>query len=487
MPRPTPEQLERINKFTARELTAEEVYVFPNMMIDDQVTAYSSKLHPNLLRKFVKDANKGVGLLMNHNSRSLPVGRSFGADIREEFDEEYGYTHSVYGQFYIDLGRQTESGMSTDDIVKGIDAGTIFDTSIGFNATQWNCTICNHDIRDYINCSHFPGEKYEVKGEDGVYRTDTCYVMAGEDGDGELLENSLVYSGACNRATIKNNFSRGGGVSGETKGSKLHLVENFKNIPLNATITQYYTKDGSVLFTDTADRTDGAEYLKQRSESEVEYAKIEAMFSQVGVEITENLTADELTAKVKEAFSAKDSQVKTLTADLESVRGELATATTDLEAEKQLSATKDQAIEELTRTNEELTEKAELANTYRQDLTNQALELGVRAQGNAFNSKMYEKFLGTLSVAEIKEVIQGFDAEVNTRFSGARVSDGSTGGEQRLNNGTPKSREDFENETDFRNFVADEATKYSKEQGVSITEATKFMFKKYSKQDGSAE
>lgn len=486
MPRPTPEQLERINKFTARPLSAEEVYVFSSMMIDDQVTAYNSKLHPNLLRKFVKDANRGVGLLMNHNSRSLPVGRSFYADIREEFDEDYGYTQSVYGQFYIDLGRQTESGMSTDDLVKGIDAGTIFDTSIGFNATQWNCTICGHDIRDYMNCSHFPGEKYEVKGEDGVYRTETCYVIAGEDGDGELLENSLVYAGACNRATIKNNFSRGESVSGESKGSKLHLVENFKNIPLNATITQYYTKDGSVLFTDTAERTNGAEYLKQRSESEVEFEKIQAMFSQVGIEITKDLTTDELSAKVKEAFSAKDSQVQSLTAELESVRGELATATKDLEAEKQLSATKDATIEELTRTNEELTEKAELANTYRQDLTSQALELGVRAQGNAFNAKMYEKFLGTLSVAEIKEVIQGFEAEVNSRFAGARVSDGNAG-EHRLKKDNPQSREDFETETEFRNFVAEEARKYAKEQGVSISEATKFMFKKYSKADGSAE
>ncbi|MEK5060944.1 MULTISPECIES: hypothetical protein [unclassified Paenibacillus] len=487
MPRPTPEQLARINKFTARELTEEEVYVFPNMMIDDQVTSYSSKLHPNLLRKFVKDANRGVGLLMNHNSRSLPVGRSFGADIREEFDEEYGYTQSVYGQFYIDLGRQTESGMSTDDLVKGIDAGTIFDTSIGFNAATWNCSLCNHDIRDYMNCSHYPGEQYEIKGDDGVFRTETCYVIAGEDGDGELLENSLVYAGACNRATIKNNFSRGESVSGESKGSKLHLVENFKNIPLNATITQYYTRDGSVLFTDSADRTNGAEYLKQRSESEVEFAKLQAMFSQVGVEITETQTPDELTAKVKEAFAAKDAQVGTLTADLESVRGELATAATNLEAEKQLSATKDVTIEELTRTNEELTEKAELANTYRQDLSEQALDLGVRAQGNAFNKTMYEKFLGTLSVAEIKEVIQGFEAEVNTRFAGARITDGSVGGEQRLNNGQPKSREDFETETEFRNFVADEATKYAKEQGVSITDATKLMFKKYSNADGSAE
>lgn len=487
MPRPTPEQLEKINRFAMRPLTAEEVYVFPNMMIDDRPTAYSSKLHENLLRKFVKDANKGVGLLMNHNNRSLPVGRSFNAEIREEFDEEYGeYVKSVYGMFYIDLGRQTESGMSTDDIVKGIEAGTIFDTSIGFNASSWKCSICNHDIRDWENCSHWPGEKYQVKGSDGVHREETCYVIAGEDGEGELLENSLVYAGACDRATIKHNFSRGESVSGDSKGSKLHLVENFKNIPLNATIYQYYTKDGSVLFTDTAERTNGSELLKKRSESEVEFAKVQALLSQLGIEINENQTVEELTVKVKEAFSAKDAQIQALTTDLETVRGELATMATDLEAEKQLSATKDATIEELTRTNEELTEKAELANTYRQDLTAQALELGVRAQGNAFNTKMYEKFLGTLSIPEIKEVIQGFEAEVQSRFAGARVTDGGKGGEQRLGKDAPKSREDFETEHEFRAFVADEATKYAKEHGVSITEATKLMFKKYSK-DGSAE
>lgn len=477
MPVPTPEQLEKINKFALVPLTEDNCYVFEDLMIDDQPTAYYSKIHPNLLSKFMADANRGVGLLMNHNNRSLPVGRSFSADIREEYDEELGKTvKSVYGWFYIDLGRNTESGMTTDDIVKGIDAGTIFDTSIGFNANKWDCSICGNDIRDWKNCDHFPGEKYQVKDETGVFTEQTCYVIAGADGDGELLENSLVYAGACNRATIKKNFSVGDSVSEFEKGTKLHLVENFKNIPMDATIYQYYTKDGSVLFTDSSERTDGLEQLKKRSENAVEFAQFKAVLDKFSIKAD---TPEELSAAIEELqnLSAEVEMHKTKVTELES---DLAAKTEELETVKSELTAKDEIITELTAINEDLTEKAELANTYRQDLTAKALELGVRAQGNAFNQEMYERFLGTLSIDEIKEVINGFEKEVEERFTGARISKGSDKSRKtRLSNPEPKSKDDFESEVEFRNYVAEEAVKYAKENNVSLKEATKAIYAKF--------
>ncbi len=465
--RPTPEQLAKINRFSLRPLSAEEVFVFPDMMIDNQETAYNTVMHPNILNKFVEDANKGIGLLMNHNQRSLPVGRSFDSKLAIEHDPETGqYIHSVYGYFYIDLGRQTESGMSTDDIVKGITAGTVFDTSIGFNADSWKCSICGNDIRDFMSCPHIPGEKYVVT-RDGKDVIEKCLVIVGEDGKGELIENSLVFAGACDRATITKEFSAKG-VNDLEKGSKLHLVDNIKNIPLNATIYGYYTKDGPVLFTDTSERTNGAEILKRRSEEQVELKELQEILARFGIQAeTKEQLETELAAKV-----ADDKVV--------SLETELAQVKTELETIKEELVKKDEIIAELMKANEELTEKAGLVETYRTDLINKALELGVRAQGNAFQTELFKKFLNTLSIDEIKEVIKGFEAEVAAKFEGARFtvpSDRTI----RVRNNEPSSRDDFETEEEFRAFVAEKAVEYAKANNVSLGEATKLMYKKFAK------
>lgn len=482
MPKPTQQQLEKINKFSMSEMTEKNCVVFNDMMIDNQMTAYSSIVHKNLLNTFAKNAKRGTPLMTGHDTSKLPVGRSYDANIIVEYDDNGNEMYSLYGEFYIDLGRNTESGMSTDDLAKGIEAGTIFDTSIGFNANSWTCSICGNDIRDYTKCSHYPGRKYAVEreGEDVI---ETCYVVAGMDGLGELLENSLVFAGACDRATIKNQFSAQNTVKESGKGTKLHLVDNFKNIPLDAKIYQYYTKDGSVLFTDSPDRTEGDEILKKRSDEGVELAKIKEVLGEFGIEVE---TPDELSAKLKEInkaeeLTAKETELNELNVKVEELEGKLSAKDEEFNAKVEELSAKETEIEGLKVERDELLVKSELAETYRNDLTEKALGLGVRAQGNAFNKDMYSRFLGTLSVDEIKEVILGFEKEVDNKFEGARTSNPKAGKTEK-----EMTVEDFETEVEFRDFVADKASAYAKENGVSIGEATRLMMKKYSK-DGSDE
>ena len=479
MAKPTQEQLTKINKFAQSPRTEEDTFVFSPLMIDDQVTCYHSTLHPKLLEKLMSDAQLGAPLLMNHNNRQLPVGRSFDAKLQQDVENGQIMT-SVYGEYYIDLGRMTQGGMSTDDVAKGIDAGTIFDVSIGFNATSWKCSICDHDIRDWMNCSHIPGRTYEVKGDDNVYRNQKCLVKVGEDGEGELLELSLVYAGACNRATIKQEFSQES-VRDSDKGSNLLIVDDFKNIPLSAKIYQYYTKDGSVLFTDTDERTNGAEILRKRSEDDVELAKIVELMKTFGIEFdSEEALSAKLTELTKEVPDQSE-LLKSVEGERDTAQGELARVQGELDTVNTQLAAKDATIDELTKANEALSAQAGIAETYRADLITQTLDAGVRAQGNAFNRDLFEKFLGTLSIDEIKGALSGFDAEAEAKFSGARHSDAQAPkGDNEL--GVPN----VEDEAEFRAFVADKAMTYAKENGVSIKEATKVVYAKYTKnEDGS--
>jgi hypothetical protein len=371
--------------------------------------------------------------------------------------------------------------MTTDDLVKGIDAGTIFDVSVGFNATVWQCSICGNDIRNYRECSHIPGREYIVES-----KIEKCKVLVGEGGDGELLELSLVYAGACNRATIKSTFSADG-VKEPVKGTNLYVVDNIKNIPMNTNIYQYYTKDGSVLLTDTEERTEGLEYINKRSEDNVNEA-LKLFNETFGLDLKD---AAELSAKIKELatdmsaskdeVTTKLSEVTDLTTKLDTLTSDLSTVSAELEVTKTTLAEKDTLIGELTTANEDLTAKAGLADTYMSDLVKETIELGIKANGNAFQTDLFEKFLATLSIDEVKAARDGFQKDVDAKFSGAtRVTEEDRALGDRLNKDVPS----MDDEVEFRNYVADKAVEYSKENKVSITEATKIMYRKYSSEEG---
>lgn len=484
MPTPTKEQLERINRFSMEPLTEDDVYVFEDLMIDDQETAYHTVLHENLLRKFVTDINKGISLQLNHNSYQLPTGKSFGARLQEDVNESGDYIKSVYGEFFIDRDRQLEAGISTNDVIKGVEAGVISDSSIGFNATEWKCSICGNDIRDWWSCSHIPGKKYAVtrNDEDSVEK---CVVIVGENGVGEILENSLVYAGACDRASIVQNYCKD--VRYSEKGTKLRVVSDFKDVPLDAKIYQYYAKDGVVLLVDTDKSTGGAEQLRRRSELGVDFEKLMGVLDKYGIQAgsEEGLaSALEAMTSAQAQLADKEAELATSANTITELNAQLDNANSKLvEADEKLSA-KDTIITELTAANEELTQKAGLVETYRNDLVQQALTLGVRAQGNAFKTDLYERFLATLSIDEIKEVVTDLQAEVDAKFEVIRVSDATDRSLENRLNKQPSSKADFENEVEFRAYVAEKASEYSEEKGVSLIDATKEMYRKYS-QNGS--
>jgi len=474
MPQATAEQLDKINRFALKQLTEEDVYVFKDLMIDNCPTAYSSIIHDNLLSKFVADTNKGVALLMGHDNSKLPVGRSFNAYTVEEQANDGQMVKSVYGDFYIDLNRGTESGMTTNDIAKGIDSGTLFDTSIGFSAQSWDCSICGYDIRDWNNCSHIPGKDYQVEGDNGVYQTETCYVIAGKDGVGDLLENSLVYAGACDRASIVKTFSHNSNVREKEGSSKLNVITSFKNVPVEANIFQYYTKDGYVILSDMPEIK---RELDREGEELMNLADVKQTLSKLGIEFQ---NADELGAKVEGLtaelqtkltdvegqLGAKTEELTQVNAKVEELNTELADTTAKVEELSVKNA-------DLEKTNQELSASNEVAKQYRADLEQKAQELGIRAQGNAFNTELYNKFLSTLSVDEVKEVIKGFEAEISTRFEGTRTT------EVKVVDKNTEETFTAENEQELRNKIAEESMKLAKAEGISVKEATKKLYAKY--------
>ena len=126
------------------------------------------QIDKQLLNIFKDDANSGVSLLLDHSwassgSTAIPYGRTFNSQLKKSNIE--GEKWALYTDHYIVKGKEID-GKSTDAIIASIKDGTFFDTSIGWGANKYECSICGEN---YFRCDHYAGREYEV---------DTCYVIA---------------------------------------------------------------------------------------------------------------------------------------------------------------------------------------------------------------------------------------------------------------------------------------------------------------------
>lgn len=406
MPRPTAAQLRKVNKFSQTELKEDQVYVFRSLSADTLPVSryswfgeYSINMTEKMLQKLKKDYQNGVGLLASHDSSRLPFGRTFDAEtmvdevdgesVKTLYIDHYMVTH-MEGENGERRELNTELGMSTQQIADHIEVGHTFDTSIGFSIHDPKCSICKNSIRDYEKCEHIPGLTYTVDGEEV-----RCNIVADS---GEGVENSLVYAGAVNRALIQQtgkeqepeSFSLSGVQTPVKYGDKsLYNVDDVKNLPMGAELFCYLSKGNIELFTTTPERRDFSKYQKGREE----------MSNKAEGENTTLLAAQPLADVVLKsehdaALSAKQTELDTALSTVTELTEKLSKADSTIQ---------------------ELTAKSELAEQFTKDLVSDTVKAGVAARGNAFNAERYEKYLLTLSVADLKEELTAMKAE----FSGA--------------------------------------------------------------------
>lgn len=195
--KPTKEQLEKINRFTKRPLTEDEVSVVLVEAGSKELSAYYTSFDTKTLKKFAYDLQRGdVAASIFHKTRDvLPPGRSFDGYIVDD--------NKVYGWFYIPH--------ETDEfgLIKRLEYGTIFDVSMGVNTTFPECSICHNDLRDFDKCKHYPGQTYQVETPTGM-KEELCYAILrgtkeenGMYSDVSLSEVSFVTDGAIPGAGVK--------------------------------------------------------------------------------------------------------------------------------------------------------------------------------------------------------------------------------------------------------------------------------------------
>jgi hypothetical protein len=142
------EELEKINQYTMRQMTAEEVYTFKLEVCNDQVDRDFERFSLEALHGLAKML-KGKTIIRDHN----PTSGNQVARIYDTSVEQMEKSHRLTAKCYLprlEINR---------DFIAEIDAGIKKEVSIGCSMGKITCSVCGKDnLKE--SCGHIPGESY---------------------------------------------------------------------------------------------------------------------------------------------------------------------------------------------------------------------------------------------------------------------------------------------------------------------------------------
>ncbi len=194
------ETLEKINRFTRRELTAEEVYCFNLVLCDNDIDRDNEKFSKKALEKLA-ELYVGKTGIFNHD----PKGENQTARIFEAQVVEVPEKKTSDGETYAYLSAKAYM-VKTDknaDLIKEIDAGIKKEVSVGCSVSGHLCSVCGKNSLSGA-CAHKKGRTYSGK---------KCYHIL--DNPTDAYEWSFVAVPAQRNAGVTKRFGADCGVSKE--------------------------------------------------------------------------------------------------------------------------------------------------------------------------------------------------------------------------------------------------------------------------------
>lgn len=159
MAKATKEDLELINKFTRKDMTADEVYVFPIVLCSNRIDRDNEKFDDEALEKLA-DLYIGKTIIRDH----LPSTDNQTARIfRTQVEDKGGGVKCLTAFAYLPV---TEGNR---EIIAQLDAGIKKEVSISCACSRAVCSVCGKD-RFKGGCIHTAGK---------VYGGNKCYYTIG--------------------------------------------------------------------------------------------------------------------------------------------------------------------------------------------------------------------------------------------------------------------------------------------------------------------
>ncbi len=383
---PTNKQMEMINELAKVELEPEQVFVFPDKLVGDMIIPNRyMQISKQLLNVFKEDANSGVSLLIDHPwagfgrpKAAIPYGRTFNSQLKRSDAE--GEQWALHADHYIVRGKEID-GISTDAIIASIQDGTFFDTSIGWGADKYECSVCG---KSYFSCEHYAGREYE--GE-------ICHVIAKPPGF--LMENSIVMDGAYPGAGVLSK-------NGNTENADMVLVDDMKGLSPGVSLFHTFSARKGKLLT-----------FARREDIEKKIIAQGATLSKGGEIVDKDKLDKDFEKEVKDEL---EKESKEEAKEVERAEANIDIFLTRNEVEDVFG--NDSNIEP-----EGLLMYAKEGMEYLSELAKEAEKWGVRAQGDKYNKEAWQTRYELMSADELKDIIETFKVEAESAIPTGRQSD----------------------------------------------------------------
>lgn len=144
-----PEDMERINRFTLRELSEDEVFAFRIAACNDQTDRDHERFSLKALGQLA-ELFKGKTVIMDHNwSSSKQTGRIFDGNVE-----------NVDGVNRLVLSAYMVRSAAAEPVITAIEGGILKEVSVGCAVKHAYCSICGTD-KTTSCCPHHPGAEYD--------------------------------------------------------------------------------------------------------------------------------------------------------------------------------------------------------------------------------------------------------------------------------------------------------------------------------------
>lgn len=201
---PDGEALEKINRFTRRNFTAEELYVFPVALCDNEVDRDGERFTRQALTKLAELFVGKTGIF-DHS----PQARNQTARIYDCGVETDGTRTTAAGEPYARLVARAylPRTQANGKFIAELEAGIKKEVSVGCAVGSVTCSVCGADLKNG-SCRHVPGKSYG-----GVL---CCAVL---DDPTDAYEWSFVAVPAQKEAGVLKRFEPDAGVLGSLRGA----------------------------------------------------------------------------------------------------------------------------------------------------------------------------------------------------------------------------------------------------------------------------
>lgn len=276
------EDLALINRYTQKELTADELFTFSVILCDNEIDRDFERFSVETLEKLAK-LFVGKTAIKNHSMNSEDQSaRTYKTEVVTD-KEKLTSTGEAYT--YVKAYCYMPKIKKNEDLIAEIESGIKKEASIGCSVGKCVCSICGKDSRKHP-CVHKRGKSYDGK---------LCYYELSEPED--AYEWSFVAVPAQKNAGVTKSFSDKKEVTMD------EILKAIMSEPDSLTLDRAQTKQlSSFIFQLEEKASDGEEYRRQLELDTVK--QFAFVFEKLSDDCTRNICKTLSTEDLKQLNSA---------------------------------------------------------------------------------------------------------------------------------------------------------------------------------------